>query len=126
MFSSGCYISKIIWPLLSQSILTLGNNNNIYHSLRKFKTLFIIAEKYHNMFWCVYYINAINNGSACSVLFLSTTGLFPARINILEHETHDGLQPWPYKVKLVTWHVDYIYLSGTCNLLILVKLSSYP
>ena len=30
--------------------------------------------------------NAINNVSACSVLFLSTTGLFPARIKILEHE----------------------------------------
>ena len=31
--------------------------------------------------------NAINIGSACSVLFLSTTGLFPARRKILEHET---------------------------------------
>ena len=32
-------------------------------------------------------VKAINNGSACSVLFLSTTGLFPARRKILEHET---------------------------------------
>ena len=31
--------------------------------------------------------NAINNVSACSVLFLSTTGLFPACRQILEHET---------------------------------------
>ena len=31
--------------------------------------------------------NAINNVSACSELFLSTTGLFPARRKILEHET---------------------------------------
>ena len=30
---------------------------------------------------------AINNGLACSVLFLSTTGLFPACRKILEHET---------------------------------------
>ena len=27
-----------------------------YHSLPKFKTLFIIAEKYRNMYWCVYFI----------------------------------------------------------------------
>ena len=30
---------------------------------------------------------AINNGSACLVLFLSTTGLFPEGRKILEHET---------------------------------------
>ena len=30
-------------------------------------------------------LNAINNGSACSVLFLSTTGLFPALRKTLEH-----------------------------------------
>ena len=35
----------------------------------------------------IQFINAINNGSACSVLFLRTTGLFPARRKILEHET---------------------------------------
>ena len=28
---------------------------------------------------CGNYLNAIKNGSACSVLFLSTTGLFPGR-----------------------------------------------
>ena len=33
---------------------------------------------------------AINNGSACSVLFLSMTGLFPARTKILEHETQSS------------------------------------
>ena len=33
---------------------------------------------------------AINNGLACSVLFLSTTGLFPARRKILEHETQSS------------------------------------
>ena len=32
-------------------------------------------------------INTINNGSACSVLSLSTTRLLPARRKILEHET---------------------------------------
>ena len=35
-------------------------------------------------------VNAINNGSACSVLFLSTTGLFPARRKILEHKTQSS------------------------------------
>ena len=34
--------------------------------------------------------NVINNVSACSVLFLSTTGLFPARRKILEHETQSS------------------------------------
>ena len=29
---------------------------NIYHSLPKFKTLFIIAEKFCNSYWCVYFI----------------------------------------------------------------------
>ena len=33
-------------------------------------------------------LNAVNNGSACSVLFLSTPGLFPAlRKKTLEHST---------------------------------------
>ena len=32
-------------------------------------------------------IETINNGSACSVLFLSTTGLFPAGRKVLEHDT---------------------------------------
>ena len=32
-------------------------------------------------------INAINNVSACSVLFLSTTGLFQHAEKMLEHET---------------------------------------
>ena len=31
--------------------------------------------------------NAINNGSACSVLFLSTPGLFPALRKTLKHST---------------------------------------
>ena len=31
-----------------------------YHSLQKFKTLFIIAEKYCNMYRCVYFIYMIN------------------------------------------------------------------
>ena len=31
-------------------------------------------------------LNAINNASACSVLFLSTPGLFPALRKTLEHE----------------------------------------
>ena len=31
--------------------------------------------------------NAINNGSVCSVLFLSTPGLFPALRKTLEHST---------------------------------------
>ena len=33
---------------------------------------------------------AINSGSACSVLFLSTTDLFPARRKILEHESQSS------------------------------------
>ena len=33
---------------------------------------------------------AINNGSACSVLFLSTAGSFPARRKILEYETQSS------------------------------------
>ena len=32
-------------------------------------------------------LNAINNSSACSVLFLSTPGLFPALRKTLEHST---------------------------------------
>ena len=32
-------------------------------------------------------LNAINNGSACSVLFLSTPGLLPALRKTLEHST---------------------------------------
>ena len=35
-------------------------------------------------------VNAINNVSACSVLFLSMTGLFPARRKILEHDTQSS------------------------------------
>ena len=35
-------------------------------------------------------INAINNGSACSVLFLRKTGLFPAGRKILEHDTQSS------------------------------------
>ena len=35
-------------------------------------------------------IKAIKNGSACSVLFLRTTGLFPARRIILKHETQSS------------------------------------
>ena len=35
-------------------------------------------------------IKPINNGSACSVLFLNTTGLFPARKKNLEHETQSS------------------------------------
>ena len=38
--------------------------------------------------------NAINNGSACSVLFLSTAGLFPAHRKILEHETQSSAQTY--------------------------------
>ena len=38
----------------------------------------------------------INNGSACSGLFLRTTGLFPARIKILEHETQLGIVTFFY------------------------------
>ena len=37
-------------------------------------------------------LNAINNGSACSILFLSTTGLFPARRKILGHETQNNFR----------------------------------
>ena len=36
------------------------------------------------------FIKAINNCSACSVLFLSTTGLFPACRKNLEHETQSS------------------------------------
>ena len=32
-------------------------------------------------------LNAINNGSTCSVMFLSTPGLFPALRNTLKYET---------------------------------------
>ena len=32
-------------------------------------------------------LNAINNGSACSVLFFSAPGLFPALTKTLEHST---------------------------------------
>ena len=32
-------------------------------------------------------LNAVSNGSACSVLFLSTPGLFPALSKTLEHST---------------------------------------
>ena len=49
------------------------NTSTCHHSALKFEACFSI--------------NAITNGSACSVLFLSTTGLFPARRKILEHET---------------------------------------
>ena len=34
--------------------------------------------------------NAINNGLACSILFLSTPGVFPVRRKILEHETQSS------------------------------------
>ena len=34
--------------------------------------------------------NTINNGSACSVWFLSTTGLCPPRLKMLEHETQSS------------------------------------
>ena len=51
-----------------------------------FTVLFTLTTLYANVFKSSA-INAINNGSACSVLFLSTTGLFLARRKILEHET---------------------------------------
>ena len=35
-------------------------------------------------------LNTINNGSSCSVLFLRTTGLFPALRKTLEHSTASG------------------------------------
>ena len=40
--------------------------------------------------WNSYVNNAINNGSACSVLFLSTTGLFSTRRKVLEQETQSS------------------------------------
>ena len=39
----------------------------------------------------VFSIKTINNGSAYSVLFLSTRGLFPVRRNILERETQSSV-----------------------------------
>ena len=35
-------------------------------------------------------VKAINNGSACSVLFLSMTWLFPASRKVLEHKTQSS------------------------------------
>ena len=36
--------------------------------------------------------DGVNNVSACSLLLLSTTGLFPAGRKILEHETQKSLR----------------------------------
>ena len=46
----------------------------------------------------LYSNNAINNVTACSVLFLSTTRLFPARRKILEHETQSSALMFFYNV----------------------------
>ena len=35
-------------------------------------------------------VKAINNGSASFILFLSTTGLFPAGRKLLQHETQSS------------------------------------
>ena len=61
---------------------------------------------------------AINNGSACSVLFLSTTGLFPARRKILEHETQSSAltyflsaRNYPGVLKNSTEHTEPLFIT---------------
>ena len=45
----------------------------------------MLRKKEHSAIYSSKSINAINNVSACSLLFLSTAGLFPARRKISEH-----------------------------------------
>ena len=49
-------------------------------------------------------LNAINNGSACSVLFLSTTGLFPALRKTLEHSGLTSFYIQMFKMNS-KWHL---------------------
>ena len=51
-------------------------------------------------------LSAINDGSACSVLFLSTTGLFPVRRKISEHGTHCLLRYYPALVRLFLTNIQ--------------------
>ena len=44
---------------------------------------------------------AVNCGSACSVLFLSRTGLFSARKKILEDETQSSALTFFYVLKII-------------------------
>ena len=52
--------------------------NKSFHNHTLLNFYFAVLEISKNMT-----VKAINNGSACSVLFLSTTGLFPAQRKIL-------------------------------------------
>ena len=61
----------------------------------KILEIWLILRRVRNPCWCTVVrsdvygncLNIINNGSACSVLFLNTLGLFPALRKTLEHET---------------------------------------
>ena len=49
-------------------------------------SIFVFVQK-NGLFFKIEHLSvkSINNGSVCSVLYLSTTGLFPARRKILQH-----------------------------------------
>ena len=61
-------------------------------------------------------INAINNVSACLVLFLSTTGLFPARRKLLEHETQSSIVTFTL-MSILELHNNGGYLESRPRLL---------
>ena len=56
-------------------------------------------------------LNAINNGSACSVLFLSTPWLFPALRKTLEHSTASRAGNNPVVLKNSTEHAEPLFIA---------------
>ena len=70
---------------------------------------------------CENCLNGINNGSAYSVPFLNTTGLFPALGKTLEHSTGNN----PVVLKNSTEHAEplFIVLSFTMDYVFLVRCS---
>ena len=92
-------LNLLLWVVISEKTC----NKLIFLLFCRHLALFLSNK----VLWKAYKLNfmmnnAINNGSACSVLFLSTTGLFPARRKILEHETQ--------------WSVLMFFLSAGNNL----------
>ena len=74
------------------------------------------------------YLNAINNVSACSVLFLSTPGLFPALRKTLEHSTASRalklfcvLETAPAVLKNSTEHAKTLFIALIDNVVLLLN-----
>ena len=81
--------------LYTEMRILVPAKNSFYTILNKILAIWLVPRRAQNPYWCtavrsdVYgnCLNLINNGSSCSVLFLSTPGLFPALRKTLEYST---------------------------------------